>query len=500
MVLSGGASLHEFIFNQRRLLELELRAESENDHDTDRDGGFCLRNIHVTDTSVGLYGRTVIEFGTTSSSSQQPSEFANNDDTMTRISSQLSSKLLPAHRLAVGDEVQILPNNGKGFQPRKHSTCTGGVICALNDVSIFVALFGGDSGSRPQTCSAKNKAKKSSTDTEDANCDSEMLEGDPPYALVPNSNVDVHKKLINALDELERDGFHHPIAGDIILAAFESENSKLNAEEMTRSKIDALEEECDLASTRLDYSQREAVVMALYSNSPITLVHGPPGTGRSASNVACFKLFAPTCLLIFNNVISPPGKTTTLAELIRCAVHQKDWRVLVTAPSNVAVDNVLDRVMSLEVEKKTAGSNKRSATLKKKIKAVRLGHPARIHHGIQKYSLESLVKSSDGTKIVNDCRSELNGHLRTISNSNSRPGERRLAYQQMKALRKEIRSREEKVVGEILRNSNVVFATNVGAASSLFNRMSDAKGNRIEFDLVIIDEAGQALESSCWIR
>ena len=70
----------------------------------------------------------------------------------------------------------------------------------------------------------------------------------------------------------------------------------------------------------------------------------------------------------------------------------------------------------------------------------------------------------------------------------------------MKALRKEIRTREEKVVGEILRNSNVVFATNVGAASSLFNRMTDAKGNRIAFDLVIIDEAAQALEASCWIR
>ena len=279
MVPSSEASLHEFISNQRHLLELELRAESENDQDADRDGGFCLRNIHVKDTSVGLYGRTVIEFGTTSSSSQQPSDFADIDDTVTRISSQLSSKLLPAHRLTVGDEVQILPNNGRGFQSKKHSTCTGGVICAVDDVSISVALFGGDSGSKPQTCSAKNTAKKSSTDTEDANCDSEMLAGDPPYALVPKSNVDVHKKLINALDELERNDIYHPIAGDIISSAFEPENSKNNTEKMTRSKIVAFEEECDLASTRLDYSQREAVIMALYSNSPITLIHGPPGTG-----------------------------------------------------------------------------------------------------------------------------------------------------------------------------------------------------------------------------
>ena len=85
--------------------------------------------------------------------------------------------------------------------------------------------------------------------------------------------------MIHALDELERNGVSHPVAGDIVLAAFEPGNSKHNNETMTRSKIDALDEECGLRSTRLDYSQREAVVMALHSNSPITLIHGPPGTG-----------------------------------------------------------------------------------------------------------------------------------------------------------------------------------------------------------------------------
>jgi ATP-dependent RNA/DNA helicase IGHMBP2 len=69
----------------------------------------------------------------------------------------------------------------------------------------------------------------------------------------------------------------------------------------------------------------------------------------------------------------------------------------------------------------------------------------------------------------------------------------------MKALRKEIRTREEKIVGQILLESNVVLATNVGAASSLFNRILGGKDER-PFDLVIIDEAAQALEASCWIR
>jgi superfamily I DNA and/or RNA helicase len=197
------------------------------------------------------------------------------------------------------------------------------------------------------------------------------------------------------------------------------------------------------------------------------------------------------------------GKTTTVAELIRCAVNIKQWRVLVTAPSNVAVDNVLERIMSLESEDKLK-SGKRSRSKKsnngQRIKAVRLGHPARIQQSIQKYSLESLVQSSDGTEIVQDCRRELNNHLKTLSNPKSRPLEKRNAYREMKSLRKEIRTREEKVVGEILRHANVVLATNVGAAGNVFKHLIDSKGEPISFDLVIIDEAAQALEASCWIR
>ena len=165
-----------------------------------------------------------------------------------------------------------------------------------------------------------------------------------------------------------------------------------------------------------------------------------------------------------------------MAELIRCAVNCKRWKVLVTAPSNVAVDNVLDRLMSLN------------------------NNQIRIQHGIQKYSLESLVQSSDGTEIVQDCRRELNNHLKTLSNPKSRGNDKRVAYQEMKSLRKEIRTREEKVVGEILRNANVVLATNVGAGGSVFRHLADSKGEPIAFDLVIIDEAAQALEASCWIR
>jgi ATP-dependent RNA/DNA helicase IGHMBP2 len=61
--------------------------------------------------------------------------------------------------------------------------------------------------------------------------------------------------------------------------------------------------------------------------------------------------------------------------------------------------------------------------------------------------------------------------------------------------------REEKVVQELLTSANVVLATTVGASAGVLEKITNAShdGNPTGFDLVIIDEAAQALEASCWI-
>ena len=267
---SAEVALHEFVSEQKRLLDSELRAEEDSGDvgknneahpkdDGSRDGGYFLRNINVVDTSVGLYGRTVVTFG---NSSQQATSEADNDIMPKKCSR--SSTLLQAHRLTVGDEVQVLPNNGRGYTSTKKSKYDGGVICAVDDVSVSVALFSGNTNSRQQSSissgkdSTKKQGKKSNKE-EDPDGDGEMLGGNPPYALIPRSSVEVHNKMISALDELDKFGVSHPIAGDIVMAAFEPNNSKHNTD-MTRERIEALDSECNLASTKLDFSQREAVV------------------------------------------------------------------------------------------------------------------------------------------------------------------------------------------------------------------------------------------------
>jgi hypothetical protein len=68
---------------------------------------------------------------------------------------------------------------------------------------------------------------------------------------------------------------------------------------------------------------------------------------------------------------------------------------------------------------------------------------------------------------------------------------RREQRQELRSLCKETRLRERAVVSDVLRRSNVVLSTCVGAGSKLLQRE--------EFDLVVIDEAAQGLEAACWI-
>ena len=143
--------------------------------------------------------------------------------------------------------------------------------------------------------------------------------------------------------------------------------------------------------------------------------------------------------------------------LIRQAVHVHGMKVLVTAPSNVAVDNILERLVP-SVNATTTKSGGSSGTGGKRpppLKVVRLGHPARIKPNILKYSLEALVQSSDGTEIVQDVRKEMQYFLRIASSPKSRYQDKKNAYRELKGLRKEIRTREERVVQDLIQQAQV---------------------------------------------
>lgn len=195
---------------------------------------------------------------------------------------------------------------------------------------------------------------------------------------------------------------------------------------------------------KLDESQQEAVTFSLRQKE-LAVIHGPPGT----------------------------GKTTTLVEVVlQCA--RRGSKVLVCAPSNVAVDNLVERLSGTP------------------LKIVRLGHPARLLPGIARHSLDAILARSDDFGIIGDIRKEIDDLACTAAQSKARGHQVR---GKLGELRKELKDRERKAIGRILANADVVLSTLTTASSDGPLRNLPES----HFEVAVIDECSQALEVACWM-
>ncbi len=196
----------------------------------------------------------------------------------------------------------------------------------------------------------------------------------------------------------------------------------------------------------LNTAQLATVDFALAARD-VALVHGPPGT----------------------------GKTTTIVEVIRRAVR-RGQKVLACGPSNMAVDNLLERLLA-------HGE-----------RAVRLGHPARVMPELRAHTLDLLVEKHGDVrvarKLVKDALALFRRAART-TRAKPEPGARREMRTEAKLLLSDARRLESQAVDQILDNADVLCVTTTGLDDSL---LADRR-----FDLVVIDEACQTAEPGCWI-
>lgn len=81
----------------------------------------------------------------------------------------------------------------------------------------------------------------------------------------------------------------------------------------------------------------------------------------------------------------------------------------------------------------------------------------------------------------------LNGKLLKTKDKNTR----RDIQKELRTLSREERKRQQLAVTDVIKSADVVLTTLIGA----FTKKLDSTS----FDLVIIDEAAQALEIACWI-
>jgi superfamily I DNA and/or RNA helicase len=198
--------------------------------------------------------------------------------------------------------------------------------------------------------------------------------------------------------------------------------------------------------TTLNDSQRKAVRLALAADD-LALIHGPPGT----------------------------GKTTTLVELIRQAVRG-GGRVLVCAPSNLAVDNLLERLLD-------AGES-----------ALRLGHPARVLSALREHTLDLMAEDHPDVRQARKIAREAYVLLRKASKwtrAKPEPGAKRDMRQEARALLADARQLEARAIERILDAAPILCATTTGLDDALLG------GRR--YDLLVLDEACQSTEPGCWV-
>ncbi|XP_018025179.1 DNA-binding protein SMUBP-2 isoform X2 [Hyalella azteca] len=195
----------------------------------------------------------------------------------------------------------------------------------------------------------------------------------------------------------------------------------------------------------LDQSQQEAVDFVV-KQQDLAVVHGPPGT----------------------------GKTTTLIEIIRQHVKM-GLKVLALAPSNLGVDNLVERLDIVG------------------IRVVRIGHPARTTPATQRHTIDALMHNYEGREIVKDIQNEINTLTRRLDFIYGK--DRHSTYKELGQLRKELNERQERMVRDLIQGADVVLCTLMSAHTS--NAMRYLKKDH--FGLTVIDECSQGTEASCYL-
>lgn len=217
----------------------------------------------------------------------------------------------------------------------------------------------------------------------------------------------------------------------------------------------------ELVNKGLNKSQVDAIAFSLVSQ--ISIIHGPPGT----------------------------GKTSTLVEYVLQHLQMyPNKRILITAPSNIAVDTIVERL---------------SPHLSTKL--IRVGHPARMLSDIRKHSLDYVVELTTGEELTGIEKDIAKLEIEVRKPRTSKVYiDRKSMWAEIKDLKREFRIRSKKSVREVLIGSKVVVSTLHGSGSweltsNIYGFVGEKtpQGGTGFFDTVIIDEVSQAMEPSCWI-
>lgn len=210
----------------------------------------------------------------------------------------------------------------------------------------------------------------------------------------------------------------------------------------------SFEEHKTIKLAELNSSQNIALNKVL-SARDLAIIHGPPGT----------------------------GKTTTLIRAI-VEVLKTETQVLVSAPSNNAVDLIVEKLGTEGID------------------VVRIGHPARVTAEVLNNTLDAKISKHKQYKELKSLKKSADEY-QNLGNKYKRnfgPSEReqrKLLLAEAKRYRTEANLLSDYIKDSILDTTRVIATTLVGANNAAM------KGRT--FSTVFIDEAAQGLEPASWL-
>ncbi len=214
------------------------------------------------------------------------------------------------------------------------------------------------------------------------------------------------------------------------------------------SKTPSFDEGTPVNISGLNASQNAALNKVVNAHE-VAIIHGPPGT----------------------------GKTTTMIEAIILTL-KTEKQVLVCAPSNAAVDLLVEKLVD------------------RQINVLRIGHPARVTEEQLHQTLDAKVAHHPDFKDLKGMRKKADEFFSMAKKYKRSFGyaereQRKLLYDEAHQLKDAADQLNFYITNDILDKSQVIACTLIAANSYAI------KG--LKYKTVFIDEAAQALEPACWV-